>query len=116
MAVAVEVDAVLDIGRRQKLGLADLAGKGADQVAHRQIAALQDLQGRDQLALEQFGAAAVMRQGGERAHHRQLAHVAAAIVGFQRPDRHHQFLRHAGARLDARQQLRVALHQRFWRA
>ena len=33
VAVAVEVDAVLDVGRRQELGLADLAGIGADQIA-----------------------------------------------------------------------------------
>jgi hypothetical protein len=30
MAVAVVVDAILDVGRRQELGLADLARIGAD--------------------------------------------------------------------------------------
>ena len=35
-AVAVVVDAVFDVGRRQELGLPDLAGIGADQVAQRQ--------------------------------------------------------------------------------
>ena len=113
MAVAVVVDAVLDVGRRQELGLADLAGKGADQIAQRQVAALHDLQRRDQLALEQLGAAAIMRQRRERADHRQLAHVAGAVVGFQRPDRHDQLGRHAELPLDARQQRGVALHQRL---
>ena len=94
MAVAVEIDAILDIGRRQKLRLADLAGIGADQVAQRKIAALDDLQRGDQLALEQFRAAAIMRQGGEHAEDRQLAHVADAVIGLERPDRH-QHLRAA---------------------
>src|SRR5229473_7296660 len=43
-AVAVEIDAVLDVGRRQKLRLPDFAGIGADQVAQGKIAALHDLQ------------------------------------------------------------------------
>ena len=111
MAVAVEIDAVLHIRRRQELRLADLAGEGADQIAQRQIAALHDLQRRDQFALEQFGAPAIMRERRQGAHHRQLAHVAAAIVGFQSPDRHHQLFRHARTLLDARQQLRVLHHQ-----
>ena len=34
------------------------------------------------LALEQFGAAAIVRQCGKRADHRQLAHIAGAIVAF----------------------------------
>lgn len=52
MAVAVEIDAVLDVARRQKLRLPDLPRIGADQVAKRQVAALHDLQRCDQLALE----------------------------------------------------------------
>ena len=42
-AIAVVVDAILDIGRRQELRLPDLAGISADQVAQRQVAALHDL-------------------------------------------------------------------------
>jgi hypothetical protein len=53
-----------------------------------EIAALQDFQRRDQFALEQLGAAAIMRHGGEHAKHRQLAHVALAEVALQSPDRH----------------------------
>src|SRR5438477_194452 len=60
VAVAVEIDAVSDVGGRQKLRLADFAGEGADQVAQRQIVALHDLQRRQQFALKQFAAAAVL--------------------------------------------------------
>lgn len=52
MAVAIEINAVLDVARRQKLRLPDLPRIGADQVAERQVAALHDLQRRDQFALE----------------------------------------------------------------
>src|SRR5580704_1220663 len=90
---------------------ADLAGIGADEIAQRQIAALDDLQGGDKLALEQLGAAAVMRQRCHRADHRQLAHVAGAVVAFQRPDRHDHRRRHAILLLDAPEQGGVHLHQ-----
>src|SRR6185312_210035 len=50
-AVAVKIDAVLDVGRRQKLRLADLARVGADQIAQRQIATLNDSERGNQLAL-----------------------------------------------------------------
>jgi hypothetical protein len=43
-SVAVIVDAVFDVGRRQELGLADLARIRADQLALREIATLDDLQ------------------------------------------------------------------------
>src|SRR6516165_5785924 len=111
MAVAVVVDAVLDVRRRQKLCLADLAGIGADEIVQRQIAALDDLQGGDKLALEQLGAAAVMRQRRHRADHRQLAHVARAVVAFQRPDRDDHRRGHAELLLDAPEQRGVHLHQ-----
>ena len=111
MAVAVVVDAVLDVRRRQKLCLADLAGIGADEIAQRQIAALDDLQGGDKLALEQLGAAAVMRQRRHRADHRQLAHVAGAVIAFERPDRHDHRRGHAELPLDAPEQRGVHLHQ-----
>src|SRR5207237_3174380 len=42
-AVAVEIDAVFDVGRRQELRLADFAGIGADHVADAKVAALRDL-------------------------------------------------------------------------
>ena len=104
VAVAVEIDAVFDVGRRQKLRLADFAGEGADQVAQGEIAALHDLQCREQFALKQFGAAAIMRHGGEGADHRHLADVALAEIGLQSPDRNDDFRRHAKLLLDARQQ------------
>ena len=52
-----------------------------------------------------------MRQRGERADHRQPAHVAGAVVGLQRPDRHQHRGRHAKLALDAREQLGVRRHQ-----
>ena len=112
MAVAVEIDAVFDIGRRQKLRLADLAGIGADHVVQAQVAALHDLHRREQLALEQFGAAAIMRQRREHAKHRQTPHVALAEIGLQSPDRDQDLRRHAKTLLDPRQQRGVTLHHR----
>ena len=109
MAVAVEIDAVFDVGRRQELRLADLAGIGADHVADAKIAALRDSERRQQLALEQFGAAAIMRQGREHAEHRKLTHVALAEIGLEPPDRDQDLTRHAKALLDARQQRGVTL-------
>ena len=64
---------------------------------------------RQQLALEQFGAAAIMRHGCERADHRHLADIALAEIRLQPPDRDHDFRRHAKALLDARQQRAVPL-------
>lgn len=113
MAVAVVVDAVFDVRAGQELRLADLAGEGALEIVQGQVAALHDLQGGDQLALEQLGAAAVVRQRGDGAHHRHLAEIAGAVVALQRPDRHDQLFRHAELALDPRQQLRVAGHQRL---
>ena len=106
-AVAVEIDAVFDVGRRQELRLPDLAGIGADQVTQGKIAALHDLQRREQFALEQLGAAAIMREGSQRADHRKLAHVALAEIGLQSPDRDQDLPGHAEPRLDPRQQCRV---------
>src|SRR5882724_11710232 len=112
VAVAVEIDAVFDVRRRQKLRLPDFAGVSADHLAERKIAALHDLQRRDQFALEQFGAAAIMRHGREHAKHRQPAHVAFAEIGLQPPDRDQYLPRHAELGLDARQQCRMPLQRR----
>jgi hypothetical protein len=54
-----------------------------------------------------------VRQRGDRADHRQLAHVARTVVAFHRPDRHEQRLGHAEFALDAGEQRAVALHQLF---
>src|SRR5260370_1967788 len=108
-AVAVIIDGVFDIGGRQKLRLAGLAGMGADHVAQRKIAELDDLQRGEKLALKQFGAATIMRHRGERADHRQIAHVAGAVIGFEAPDRNDQWTRHAELPLNAREQRRMAL-------
>jgi hypothetical protein len=110
-AVAVEINAVLDVGRRQELGLADLARIGAEHIAQRQVAALRDLQRRNELALEQLAAPAIVRERRQRAHHRQLAHVAA-VVGLHGPDRHDDGARHAELSLDPLEQSGMARHQR----
>src|SRR6266702_719696 len=112
VAVAVEIDAVFDVGRRQELGLADLAGIGADEVAQRQVAALHNLERSEQLALEQLGAAAIMRQRCQRADHRQLADVALAEIALQSPDRDQYLPGHAELLLDAREQRGMTLQQR----
>ena len=111
LPIAVIIDTIFDVRRGQKLRLADLARIGANQVAQRKIAALDDLQRGEKLALEQFAAAAIVRQGGDRANDGQLAHVAGAVVAFERPDRHEERRRHAELALDAREQGGMALHQ-----
>lgn len=52
MPVAVGIDAVLDVAGRQKLRLADFPREGADEIALREIAALENLQRREKLALK----------------------------------------------------------------
>src|ERR1700712_5026148 len=109
MAVAVEIDAVFDVGRRQELGLSDFAGESADQSTQGEIAALQDFQRREQFALEQLRAPAIMRHGGEGADHRHLADVALAEIALQPPDGDHDLRRHPELLLDPRQQRGVPL-------
>src|SRR5580693_7109096 len=54
-AVAVVVDGEFQIGRRQELGLPDLAGPGAVHVGGRHIAAVDDLERGKYLAAELVG-------------------------------------------------------------
>jgi hypothetical protein len=100
--VSVEIDSVFGVGGWQELGLPDLAGISPDELAQRQVAARQDVQRGDQLALEQLAAAAFMRERGERADQRQAAYVAGAVVAFHGPDRHQQRRRHAELPLNER--------------
>src|SRR5258708_6958454 len=65
--------------------------------------------GRASGSRQQFGAATIMRHRGERADHRQVAHVAGAVIGFEAPDRNDQWTRHAELPLNAREQRRMAL-------
>src|SRR5262245_20098816 len=67
-SVAVKIDRELDIVARQELGLPELARPGATHLGDAEIAALHDGQRRHQLALEHLGAAAVVRQRGDRAN------------------------------------------------
>src|SRR4029077_5921694 len=68
-----------------------------------------DLQRREQLGLEQFGAAAIMRQCGERPDHRLLAHVATAEISLEPPDRNQDLAWHPEFLFDASKQRRVPL-------
>ncbi len=52
-----------------------------------------------------------MRHGGERADHRQLAHVAAAEIGLESPDRNKHRSRNAELPLNARKKRGVALQK-----
>ena len=51
-AIAVAIDGVFVVGRRQELGLADFAGPFADHLRGRHVAAIDDAQGRHQFGLE----------------------------------------------------------------
>lgn len=89
--------------------LPDLARERADELALREIAALENFQRRDQLALEQLRAAAVMRERGQRLDDGALAHVGDAEIRLQPPDREDDLRRHAGLPLDRAQKRPVAL-------
>ena len=84
-AVAVEVHRVGQVGGGNELGLAHGAGPGAAQAGAADVAALQDLQGRQQLVFGETWAAAFIGQGGEGADHRLLAHELAEAA-FHAPD------------------------------
>ena len=76
----------------------------------RQIAAVDDLERRHQLAAEQLGPAAVVGQRRQRTQHRQIAH-ADAEVALQRPERDDHRARHAVILLGLRQQLAMLLQR-----
>src|SRR5580692_3410992 len=84
-AVAVVVDGEFQIGRRQELSLADLAGPGAVHVGWRHVAAVDDLERGKYLAAELVRPAAIVGQRNERADGGKVA-VAGAEVGLQSPD------------------------------
>ncbi len=99
-AIAVEIDAVIEIMRRQKLHLPELAGERPDHLLGRQVAALDDFQRRDQLRTEQMRPAAIERQRRQRAQRGQVSNIAAEI-GLQPPERDDRRRRHAILVLDA---------------
>ena len=107
-AVAVVIDRIVEIMRRQKLRLAEFAGPGADHFVGRQIAAVDDLQRGDGLVREHLRAAAIIGQRHQRAQRRQIAHVGAEIA-FQSPERGDHRRRHAIFLFGARERRRIGL-------
>ena len=94
MAVAVVVDRIVEIMRRQELRLAEFAGPGADHLGRREIAAVDDLQRGDGLVLEHLRAAAVIGQRHQRRQRMQIAQLGAEIA-LQPPERGDHGRRHA---------------------
>src|SRR3984957_9476418 len=84
-AVAVVVHGEFQIGRRQELGLADLAGPGAVHVGWRHVAAVDNLERGKYLAAELVRPAAIISQRNQRTDGGEVA-VAGAEVGLQPPD------------------------------
>ena len=93
MAVAVVIDRVVEVMRRQKLRLAEFASPRTDHLACREIAAIDDLQRGDGLLLEHLGAAAVVRQRHQRRQRMQLAQFGAKTA-LQPPERGDHGRRH----------------------
>src|SRR5581483_5419978 len=110
-SVAVEIDSILVVARRQELGVADLTGPTAAQLRERQVTALDDAQRVEQVAGEELRAAAVVGQRGQRAHDRELAAAVAAVVGLEAPDCDQDRTRHAELLLDAGERGLVRAHE-----
>ena len=106
MAVAVVIDRIVEIMRRQKLRLAEFAGPRSDHLACREIAAIDDLQRGDGLLLEHLRAAAVIRQRHQRRQRMQLAEFGAKTA-LQPPERGDHRRRHAIFLLGAGERRRV---------
>src|SRR5580693_5494443 len=98
-AVAVIVHGEFQIGRRQELGLPDLAGPGAMHIGWRHVAAVDDLERGKYLAAELVRPAAIIGQRDQRADGGEVA-VAGAEVGLQSPDRDDDRAWHAVLLLD----------------
>ena len=86
--------------RRQELGLAELAGPGADHLGGREVATVDDFQRGNGLVLEALAAAAIIGQRHQRGQHRQVAHIGAEIA-LQAPERRDDRRRHAIVLLSA---------------
>ena len=100
MAVAVVVDGAAEILRRHHLGLAELAGPGADHLLRAQVAAFNHAQRIEQARAEQLGPAAVIGERRERRQHRLLA-GAGAEIALQSPERDDHRRRYAEVLVDA---------------
>ena len=107
-AVAVVIDGVFEIGRRQELGLANLAGPSAAHFAGAHVAAVDDAQRIQELGPEFVRAAAIVGQRRQRAKGRESARVGAE-VGFEAPDGDNDRARHSVLLLDAAEDRAVLL-------
>src|SRR5579862_2757030 len=110
-AVAVVVHGEFQIGRRQELGLADLAGPGAVHVGRRHVAAIDDLERGKYLAAKLVRPAAIVGQRNKRTDGGKIA-VVGAVVGLQPPDGDNDRARHAELLLDPAEG-RAVLGQQF---
>ena len=107
--VAVEVDRVIEIVRREKLKLPKLARERSDHLLGGQITALDDLECGEKLRAEQVGPAAIVGQRGHRLDRRQIAHEAAE-VGLQRPERRNHRTGYAKLLLDLLEHRAIFCH------
>jgi hypothetical protein len=108
-AIAVEIDAVLEVVARRELRRPELSGPVADHLIRPQIAALDDAQRAHELVAEKVRPPAVVGQGRDRSDDVVGAALVGAVVAFEAPQRDHHGRRYAGPLLDARQQRGVRL-------
>ena len=97
--VAIEIDRIYEIFRRQELRLAERPGNRAFHLGQGDMVTLQDLQRGDQLGIEQVAAAARIGLGRQRPD-RRFRDRGASESRFPAPDRHDDLLRYAVALLD----------------
>ncbi len=100
-AVAVEIDCVFVVLRRQELGEAHGAAPGRAQIAARH-AVLQHLQGVQEFVAEEILALADIGLRGQDAQ-RVVRLAFGAVISLARPDRQHHIAGHAEGFLDARE-------------
>lgn len=102
--VAVEVDRVGVVGGGNELGLAHGAGPGAAHPLGADVAALEDLQGGEQLGASELRPPAFVSEGGQRANDRLVAHDLAKAA-FQTPHGDKRLAIHTVAVFDAGQRV-----------
>ena len=106
-SITVEVLGEFQIARGHELDLTHGAGPRASQPGHLDVAVIEDLERREQLAAEERGTPPLPGQRGERRDGRPHA-AEAAEVRLDAPDRGDDRRRHAIARADLFEQRRLA--------
>ena len=104
--IAIEIDRVGGIGRRNELGVPHGAGPRPVEMSRVRIALLQDLQGRDDLSTGEFRLHPRTGQGHERLDHLLVA-LVGAVVGFHAPDGQNDVLVDTVLGLDLIEQLAI---------